>query len=229
MPSAGANAGSLFGQSDSQAGQTFGQAQGEGSALSGIYNQDITNPQGFGATTLAQMLTQSGESTAGGIGAAKQTAMDLGARTGNTAAIPGIIGAASKAGIEQQGNAANSLAIQNQMEKMKQQQFGAQGLSQMYGENLGAAQGFEKNANEAVQSQQAAENNSFFGSQGMFGKLAGAAIGGVTGGAGFLQNLLPQPTQQIGGQLFSQLGGGQGNSGAGVPVSLAPTPDQIGY
>ena len=216
MPGPGANASSLFGQSDAQSAGLFGQAQQEGGTLSGLYNQDITNPQGFGATTLAQMLTQSGESTAGGIGAARQSAMDLGARTGNTAAIPGIISSASKAGIEQQGNTANSLAIQNQMEKMKQQQFGASGLSQLYGENLGASQGFEKISNEAIQNQQDAQNNSFFGSQGMFGKLAGAAIGGVTGGANFLGGLLPQRSP---GTLAPSAGGGATDEN-GIPMGF---------
>ena len=202
----GAQASSLYGQADTQGGNLFNSSQEIAPALSSLYNQEMTNPQGFGATTLAQMLTQSDQSIAGGLGAARQTATDLGARTGNTAAIPGIIGSADKAGIAQHANAVNSLGIANTNEKMAQQQQGAAGLSGLYGTDLASGAKYEDTANEALKTAETANENSFFGSQGMFGKLAGAAIGGATGGLGAIGSGLGNLDQTGGSSFGEQIG-----------------------
>ena len=211
----GAQASSLYGQADTQGGNLFSASQEIAPALSSLYSGELTNPQGFGATTLAQMLTQSDQSIAGGLGAARQTATDLGARTGNTAAIPGIIGSADKAGITQHANAVNSLGIANANEKMTQQQQGAAGLSGLYGEDLSSGAKYEDTANEALKTAETAQQNGFFGSQGLFGKLAGAAIGAAGAGAGAISgglgNLDTTGGSSVGEQIsnfFTGFGGG---------------------
>jgi hypothetical protein len=146
----GAQASSLYGQADTQGANLFGASQEIAPALSSLYSGELTNPQGFGATTLAQMLTQSDQSIAGGLGAARQTATDLGARTGNTAAIPGIVASADKAGISQHANDVNTLGIENAKEKMTQQQEGAAGLSSLYGTDLSGGLGAEGLADKAI-------------------------------------------------------------------------------
>lgn len=215
MPMAGtpgAQASSLYGQTDTQGGNLYGQSQAIAPTLSGLYNEEIANPQGFGATTLAQMLTQSGESTAGGIGAAKETAMNLGARTGNTSAIPSIISSADKAGIQQSDNAANSLAIQNTMQKLNQQQEGAKGLSSLYGEDLSGGLQAENLADSALKTRISANQQS----QGQFDKLLGVGLGAATGGltdvVGGLGNLDTTGGSSFGEQIQNFLtgfGGGQ--------------------
>jgi trimeric autotransporter adhesin len=207
----GAQASSLYGQADTQGANLFGASQEIAPALSSLYSGELTNPQGFGATTLAQMLTQSDQSVAGGLGAARQTATDLGARTGNTAAIPGIIGSADKAGITQHANAVNSLGIANANEKMAQQQQGAAGLSGLYNADLGAGLNAEGLADKAVNTRISANQQS----QGQFDKLLGAGLGAATGGlssiAGGLGNLDSTGGSSVGeqiGNFFTGFGGG---------------------
>ena len=202
MPGAGTpgqQASSLYGQADTQGGSLFGQSQEISPTLSGLYNQELTNPQGFGATTLAQMMTQNDESIAGGLGAAKQTATDLGARTGNTSAIPGIIASADKAGITQQSNATNSLSIQNAMEKMKQQDAGAAGLSGLYNTDLSGGLNAEGLADKAIGTRINANQVSDAQTDKLISAGLGAATGGLSGIAGGLGNL-----DETGGSTFGE-------------------------
>lgn len=208
----GAQASSLYGQADTQGANLFGASQEIAPALSSLYSGELTNPQGFGATTLAQMLTQSDQSIAGGLGAARQTATDLGARTGNTAAIPGIVASADKAGISQHANDVNTLGIENAKEKMTQQQEGAAGLSGLYNADLGAGLNAEGLADKAVNTRISANQQS----QGQFDKLLGAGLGAATGGlssiAGGLGNLDSTGGSSVGEQIsnfFTGFGGGQ--------------------
>ena len=207
----GAQASSLYGQADTQGGNLFGASQEIAPALSSLYSGELSNPQGFGATTLAQMLTQSDQSIAGGLGAARQTATDLGARTGNTAAIPGIVASADKAGISQHANDVNTLGIENAKEKMTQQQEGAAGLSGLYNADLGAGLNAEGLADKAVNTRISANQQS----QGQFDKLLGAGLGAATGGlssiAGGLGNLDSTGGSSVGEQIsnfFTGFGGG---------------------
>ena len=207
----GAQASSLYGQADTQGGNLFGASQEIAPALSSLYSGELTNPQGFGATTLAQMLTQSDQSIAGSLGAARQTATDLGARTGNTAAIPGIVASADKAGISQHANDVNTLGIDNAKEKMTQQQEGAAGLSGLYNADLGAGLNAEGLADKAVNTRISANQQS----QGQFDKLLGAGLGAATGGlssiAGGLGNMDSTGGSSVGEQIsnfFQGFGGG---------------------
>lgn len=227
MPVAGTpgqQASSLYGQADTQGNELFGASQAISPTLSALYNQELTNPQGFGATTLAQMLTQGSESIAGGLGAAKQTATDIGARTGNTSAIPSIIGSADKAGISQQSNNVNNLAIQNAMEKMKQQASGAAGLSSLYGTDLSGGLSAESLADKALGTRLSANQVGHSDLSSDIGDTA-SILGMGMGGASSIASLFPQ---NVGPQIFNQLGGGlgAGNPG-GAPVSLSDIPNQI--
>src|SRR5208282_1682934 len=102
-----------------QGNTLFGQGQTAQNQLMPFYQNQMTNPQGLGATTIGQMLTRSGQSIGGAEGAARQTGTDLAARTGNTSAIPSIIGNTNKAGMVQQSNSANNIDIQNAMQKLQ--------------------------------------------------------------------------------------------------------------
>jgi hypothetical protein len=186
--SAGTNASTDQGQGTS----LFGQGQNISGTLTPFYQNELTNPQGFGATTLAQMLTKQGQSIGGAEGAAKRTAMDLGARTGNTAAIPALINSANKSGMVQQANGANDLSIQNTMQKLNQQQQGASGLNSLYGTDVGNASKFESEANTALNTDlSATAQKNAAANQGISNimKLAGGVMGGLPMGAGSIGDI----------------------------------------
>jgi hypothetical protein len=181
MPDASMMAANLEGATAKQGQTLFDQSQGLQSTLKPFYQNEMTNPQGMGATTMAQMLTQSGQGVAGAAGAAKKTAMDMGARTGNTSAISSLVGGADKTGMQMQGDAANKIAVQNTQMKQQQQQQGAAGISDLMSGDVSHADAFENTANDAIktriQAQQAAEQEK----QAMFGdamKLGGAVMSG---------------------------------------------------
>lgn len=143
--------GAQYGTLTGEAGNLFSQGQADQSLLSPFFRNEMTNPQGLGATTMSQLLTQSGQSVAGGAGAQKQRALDIGARTGNTAAIPGIINSAGKGGMVAQGNNSLNLGIQNAMLKQQQQQQGAAGLGGLFKEDTGSSLEASNLANSAFQ------------------------------------------------------------------------------
>lgn len=159
----------------------FGQSQGIQSTLLPYFQNQMTNPQGLGATNIQQMLTQGGQGVASGVGAARQTATDMAGRTGNTAAIPGIVGSAAKAGMVQQSNLANKLSTQNVMEKLQQQQSGAAGLSGLYGTNLKESMTAGSNANAALEAAIKAKQVQDAEKQSIFKDVAGAGL--MIGGA----------------------------------------------
>jgi hypothetical protein len=144
-------AGSQYGTLMGESGNLFGQSQSLSSMLTPFYQQEMTNPQGFGPTAMSQMLTQSGQSIAGGEGAAKRTGMDLAARTGNTSAIPSIIASTNKSGMVQQDDANNKIQIGNLMQKLNQQQQGASGLNALSGRDLSASLDADNIANSTFQ------------------------------------------------------------------------------
>lgn len=229
MPVAGTpgqQAASLFGQADVNSGTLFGQAQGFQNPLASFFTNQMQNPQGLGATTLSQLLTQGGQSTAGALGGANRTATDLASRTGNLSAIPEITGMAGKAGMEQQSNMATALGIMNEKEKRAQQSQGVAGLSGLYGQDLGAAQGYAGLADKAIgtriQASQAAHAN-LASDISDVGKVIGMATGGLGGVAGLMGG-----GGNMGSQLFSQAGGGAGaDSLFSIPTEQSALPDQL--
>ena len=124
---------------------------------------ELTNPQGFGQQTLNQMQTSSGQATAGALGAGKEAAELNASRTGNTAAIPGVIDATTRSGMQQQSNNALDIAQKNALLKQQQQQEGAAGLEKMYGTDVSAALQALGLSNQSIgewnTGQTAAENN----------------------------------------------------------------------
>jgi len=188
------NIGSTF----SNEGNTlFGQSQSTFGQLNPYFSNLLNNPQGLGATTLSQMLTSAGQSAAGGQGAARQRAFDLASRTGNTSAIPGIIGGASKEGISTMADVSRDLATKNAMLKLQQQQEGASGLSNLFKTNLGTSIEANKGALSADQlnADLAAQRAKMAvqGQSNMFGALQG--IGDT------LSGILPGGAGSVAGQL----------------------------
>jgi hypothetical protein len=93
---------------------------------------EITNPQGFGDDTVSKMLTEGAQTVGGEVGAAGEKANLLASRTGNTAALPAIIGDVARSGMKQQSDNALGIAIANAQQKEKQRQAGAAGVGSMY-------------------------------------------------------------------------------------------------
>lgn len=97
-----------------------------------FYQGEVTDPQGLGQPTVNSLITQGGQAASGATGAAEEKANLLASRTGNTAAVPGIIDSAARSGMQQQSNNALNVGIQNAQTKLQQQQQGAQGLAGLY-------------------------------------------------------------------------------------------------
>lgn len=102
-------------------------------------SNELTNPEGFGQTTVDKMLTQGGQAVSGATGAAKEAATLNASRTGNTAAVPGIIDATARNAMKQQSNNALDVNIKDAMLKEQQRQDAAKGISSLYGEDVGSA------------------------------------------------------------------------------------------
>ena len=142
------------GQYNTEAGQTVGEVQP-------FLQQELLNPTGLGQSTVEQMKSQAGDAAAGGVGAAKEAALLNASRTGNTAATPGIIDAAARAGMAGETSAANDVDIKNAMLKNQQQQSGAAGLEDIYGHELGASLQSLGLSNTAAQDQTQAAQGGF--------------------------------------------------------------------
>lgn len=112
---------------------------GDYSTIDPFLTNELTNPQGFGADTIAQMLTQGGQAVSGATGAAKEAATLNASRTGNAAAIPGIIDATARNAMKQGSDNALNVNIKNALLKNEQQQDAAKGLEALYGEDVGSA------------------------------------------------------------------------------------------
>ena len=215
MPNAAGLASAIGGQTDANANALFGQSQGIQSTLTPFFQNEMYNPQGFGPSTLSQIMTQEGQGAAGALGGARQSAMDIGARTGNLAAIPQLIGGANKAGVGQMSNLAGSLGIANANERMQQVQQGAAGLSGIMGHDMSGALGMYGQANTADENLLKAQNSTFGHELGA--GIAGAipaAAGGFSQGMGQAMGGGGQGGGQGGGSLWSRLFGG-GGSGYG--------------
>lgn len=180
-------AGAMVGSDTNRGSTLFGQSQGIGGQLQNFDENQLKDPQGMGATTLSQMMTQAGQGAAASNGAAARTAMDMGARTGNTASIPAAIGSAQKAGMTNLSGVQNNLAIQNQMQKQQQQQQGAQGLSSLFGSDLSGSQKFGDMANSALGTELSGKEQQYAAEQKGLSNtmnLAAGAIGGLPGAPG---------------------------------------------
>jgi len=112
---------------------------GDYSTIDPFLTNELTNPQGFGSDAIAQMLTQGGESVSGATGAAKEAATLNASRTGNNAAIPGIIDATARNAMKQGSDNALNVNIKNAMLKSQQQQDASKGLEGLYGEDVASA------------------------------------------------------------------------------------------
>jgi len=124
-------------------------------------------------------MTQAGQGTAGATGAADRTAMDIAARTGNTASVPGMIASANKAGMTNMSNVQNNLALKNTMEKLNQQQEGAAGLSGLFKTDIGSSLDATKNAISALSPELGAIGQKNAATQQGMSNIFGAAQGGM--------------------------------------------------
>jgi hypothetical protein len=144
---------------------------------------EVNNPEGFGQQTLDQMLTHGGESVAGAVGNAKESAELNASRTGNTANLSSIIDAAARSGMSQQSNNALDVDIANAKLKQEQQQAGASGLNSLYGTDVKAALESLGLSNQALGVANQADANTFNQWQGIIGDVFGAAKTGLTAGS----------------------------------------------
>lgn len=129
----------LFGSEGATSNALTKAGTADRSSIFPFLTNELEDPQGYGQTAVDQMLTQGGQAVSGATGAASEAA-NLGAsRTGNTAAIPGIIDATARNAMKQQSNNALGVDIQNAQLKQKQQQEAASGLEGLYDEDTNAA------------------------------------------------------------------------------------------
>jgi len=120
-------------------GTLLGEGQADQAGVLPFLNQEVTNPQGYGQPALNAMTTATGQATSGATTSADQAAKLQAARTGNPAAQSAIIANAARTGQNAQSNANLDTQIGNAELKQKQQQAGAQGLTQMAGLDTNAA------------------------------------------------------------------------------------------
>jgi len=102
-------------------------------------SNELYNPEGFGSDTVAKMLTQGGEAVSGATGAANEQSLLNASRTGNSAAVPGIIGSTARSAMKQQSDNALNVDIKDAMLKEQQKQDAARQIQGLYGEDVGAA------------------------------------------------------------------------------------------
>jgi hypothetical protein len=186
-----------------QGNTLFNQGQNAQAQLSPYFSNLLKDPQGLGATTMSQLMTQAGQTTAGATGAANRTAMDMAARTGNTASVPGAIASANKAGMTNMADTQNNLAIKNTMEKLNQQKEGAEGLSGLFKTDTSSSLDATKNAIAALSPELDATEAQNAAEQKGMSNIMGAA----TGGLGALSGMIPGM-------------GGAGAGGLGTIASL---------
>lgn len=174
----------------SQAAQTAGSvasgAQGTAGTLFKqlfpFYSGEITNPTGYGASDLAAMNTASGESTGGSVAGAVGQGNLQAARTRNAGAFQAAADESARAGMRQ--NSTNALKTQeaNANLKQKQQQAGAEGIGNLYGQNVNemlAAMGLQ---NQDINTEIKAGQSGWF--QNMLGFLNAIKPGGNFGSGG---------------------------------------------
>jgi hypothetical protein len=132
------------GAADKQLKTTNAVASGAGnnaagfmSSLSPFYSGEMTNPQGYGAQDMNNMLTASNQSLGGATAGITGQGALQGARTRNSAGITSALDSASRGAEQQQSE--NALGVQNAnaMLKQQQQQAGAAGTAGLFGTETG--------------------------------------------------------------------------------------------
>src|ERR1700685_443525 len=141
---------------------------------------ELTNPQGMGQQALNQTITQGGQATAGALGAGKEAALLNASRTGNTAAVPGVLDATTPQAMRQQSNNVLGTNLQTTQLKQQQQQAGVSGLEKMYGTDVGAALQSLGLSNSAIGNWTGADNST---TNADLGWLNAANQGAKTGNA----------------------------------------------
>ena len=158
--------------------------QGQGGQIASselpFLQNELTNPQGFGQQDLSQMQTQGGQATAGALGAGKEAATLNASRTGNTAAVPGVIDNATRSAMQQQSNNVLGTDLANEQLKQQQQQEGSQGLEKMYGTDVSAALQALGLSNQAVGEWTGADNATKNSELGWLGAANQGALTGNT-------------------------------------------------
>lgn len=136
--------GGQSGISKSQLGKTNAVANQAQDTANSLYGQvqpflanEVTNPQGMSKADL-NAATEASNQALGGTQAAATGAAGLkAARTRNDAGITAAIDESAREGGQTQSENAANLQTQNALLKNAQQQAGASGLSNLYGQNLG--------------------------------------------------------------------------------------------
>jgi hypothetical protein len=164
----------------------FNQGQQEQAQILPFLQQEMTNPQGLGASGRNELLTSGGEATSGALANAKEEANLRASRTGNTASTASIIDAATRAGAQQQSTNALDVGKADLQTKLAQQQAGEQGIASLSGGNIGESLSALGLSNQAVDDYIKAysANNpltTISNAIGAVGKGVGAAATGILG------------------------------------------------
>lgn len=127
------------GTGSNQATQLYGDAGNLYGPLSAEYQQEATNPQGYGPTTMAKMDTANKQSAGGSQAAAVGQGALRAARTRNAGSADAAIADSTRTAGQQLSDATLHTSLANANLKNQQQQQGLQGESNLYATNLGAA------------------------------------------------------------------------------------------
>lgn len=131
------------------------------------------------------MQTQGGQATSGALGQDSEAATLAASRTGNPAAINGVIDESSRNAMRQQSENTLGIDLQDAKLKQQQQQFGAAGLGSLYGEDTAAALralGLEDDTINAWTGAKKAANADMWTSIKNIGQMVGGAASGIAGG-----------------------------------------------
>ncbi len=156
-----------------QANQTFGEAQDQYKGASGnagsLYSQllpqftnEVNNPQGFGAPTVAGMKTNAEQSVGGSVAGAVGQGNLTAARTRNIGGNSTALDNAVRSGQQTLSGADLDVDAANAQLKQQQQQAGLSGLSGLYGQNQSTMLSALGLGNQATQTGIQAGQNGWF-------------------------------------------------------------------
>jgi hypothetical protein len=143
----------------SQYGQT---AANESAALTPFYTQEMKAKHAFDPTQINEMLTAAGAGTGAAMGAEEGTANLEAARTRNAGGFTKALDEAARDRMKTAAGVSEGVASEDVMGAKQLNQAGAQGLSGLYGTNVGAQLKAMGQQNEDLQTELAAGQSGWY-------------------------------------------------------------------
>lgn len=175
MRSAVQQAGNNVATGQNQNNQLFSSGQAIGGVLVPSLEQQFTHPQGFNPVDMSNMQTQAQQGAGGAASAIVGQGALHAARTGNSAAVPGLMDNAARAKTAASANSNLNLQTMNAKEKLNQQANAGKELAGLYGTDTGDAMKAMGLSNDAIKDEAMANNTGWM--QNMTGILGDVAQG----------------------------------------------------